>query len=76
MPKKQQLRPRALPTIFPWNEDLGKLKTAGKTQDQVEKEHDEAMDLENELVRDANSLVGKDLHPGNSRYLYMYLFVL
>ena len=63
------LKPRALPSIFPWSEVDGRQKTAGKTLDQVEMEIDQANDLENELRRDAASSSGTGLHPGNSRFV-------
>ena len=68
VPKGLKLKPKAMPSIFPWDTDIIREKTAGKTKDQVDKEIDEAMDLQNELERDANSS-GTGLHPGNSRFV-------
>ena len=67
--KLLQLRPNAMPTIFPWNTSVQSQKTAGKTVDQVDQEHSEANDLETELRRDAMSVAGSSLHPGNSRFV-------
>ena len=58
-----------MPTIFPWNTNVQSQRTAGKTVDQVDQEHSEANDLETELRRDAMSVAGSSLHPGNSRFV-------